>query len=146
MTDNNQDQEQAINSKIAYRKLTTKQLELQMKRLEQQQAKAKDKLAKQIERKKVQELKAQARKHRNKKIYDWGGLIPMVFGVENFDQVADNQGLKNVLIGLLVKIKQEIETNGRGLTENGKPTWLEAYRKQGEQFIKTHSSNKSRGQ
>ena len=133
MTDNNQDQEQAINSKIAYRKLTTKQLELQMKRLEQQQAKAKDKLAKQIERKKDQELKAQARKQRNKKIYDWGGLIPMVFGVENFDQIADNQEFKNILIGLLVKIKQE--------AEDDKTTWLETYRDIGETFMKARNIN-----
>lgn len=44
MTDNSQD----INHKIETKKLTVKQLELQLKRLEQQQAKAKDKLAKQI--------------------------------------------------------------------------------------------------
>ena len=129
MTDNSQD----INHKIETKKLTVKQLELQLKRLEQQQAKAKDKLAKQIERKKDQELKAQARKQRNKKIYDWGGLIPMVFGVENFDQIADNQEFKNILIGFLVKIKQE--------AEDDKTTWLETYRDIGETFMKARNIN-----
>lgn len=131
MTDNTQD----INQKIATRKLTVKQLELQLKRLEQQQAKAKDKLAKQIEREKDKTLKSQARKLRNKKIYDWGGLFPMVWGVEEFDRLVDDADLKKVLIGLLVTVKNELATSGYGLTAENKQKWLEYFKNQGKRFL-----------
>jgi hypothetical protein len=126
---------QTINQKLETKKLTVKQLELQLKRLEQQQAKAKDKLAKQIEREKDKELKSQSRKLRNKKIYDWGGLLPLVFGTEDFDKIADNSDLKNTLIGLLIKAKQELTTNGFGLTAENKQQWLEYYKNQGKKFL-----------
>lgn len=132
-------QEQAIKQSIAHKKLTIKQLELQMKRLELQQAKAKDKLAKQIEREKLKQQRSLSRKQRNHQIYNWGGLIPLVFGVENFDQIADNQELKKTLIGLLVKTKQEIEANGFGLTADNKPKWLEYYKNQGKKFLDEHN-------
>lgn len=57
----------------------------------------------------------------------------MVFGVENFDQIADNQEFKNILIGFLVKIKQE--------AEDDKTTWLETYRDIGETFMKARNIN-----
>jgi hypothetical protein len=131
MTDNTQD----INQKIETKKLTVKQLELQLKRLEHQQLKAKEKLAKQIEREKEKEQKNQARKLRNKKIYDWGGLMPLVFGVEEFDKISDDVNLKNALIGLLIKAKQELATNGFGLTADNKQNWLEFYKNQGKKFL-----------
>lgn len=133
------DSTQAINQKLETKKLTVKHLELQLKRLEQQQAKAKDKLAKQIEREKDKELKSQSRKLRNKKIYDWGGLLPLVFGTEDFDKIADNSDLKNTLIGLLIKAKQELTTSGFGLTNDNKPKWLEHYKNQGKRFLAEHS-------
>lgn len=131
MTDNSQD----INPKIETKKLTVKQLELQLKRLEQQQLKAKEKLAKQIEREKDKEQKNQARKLRNKKIYDWGGLIPLVFGADEFDKIADSTELKNCLIGLLLKTQSELQANGFGLTPENKPKWLEFYKNQGKKFL-----------
>ncbi|WP_297924094.1 hypothetical protein [uncultured Agitococcus sp.] len=131
MTDNTQD----INQKIETKKLTVKQLELQLKRLEHQQLKAKEKLAKQIEREKEKEQKNQARKLRNKKIYDWGGLIPLIFGAEEFDKISDDVNLKNALIGLLIKAKQELSTNGFGLTADNKQNWLEFYKNQGKKFL-----------
>ena len=131
MTDNTQD----INQKIETKKLTVKQLELQLKRLEQQQIKAKDKLAKQIEREKEKEQRSQARKLRNKKIYDWGGLIPLVFGAEEFDKVADTTELKQCLIGLLLKTQAELKSNGFGLTPDNKQKWLEFYKNQGKKFL-----------
>lgn len=131
MTDNIQD----INQKIETKKLSVKQLELQLKRLEQQQLKAKEKLAKQIEREKEKEQKNQFRKLRNKKIYDWGGLIPLVFGAVEFDKIADNTELKNCLIGLLLKAQSELQTNGFGLTSESKPKWLEHYKNQGKKFL-----------
>ncbi len=131
MTDNTQD----ISQKVESKKLTVKQLELQLKRLEQQQLKAKEKLAKQIEREKEKEQKNQARKLRNKKIYDWGGLIPLVFGAEEFDKISDDVNLKNALIGLLIKAKQELSTNGFGLTADNKQNWLEFYKNQGKKFL-----------
>lgn len=131
MTDNTQD----ISQKIESKKLTVKQLELQLKRLEQQQLKAKEKLAKQIEREKEKEQKNQARKLRNKKIYDWGGLIPLIFGAEEFDKISDDVNLKNALIGLLIKAKQELSTNGFGLTADNKQNWLEFYKNQGKKFL-----------
>lgn len=131
MTDNTQD----INQKIETKKLTVKQLEQQLKRLEQQQLKAKEKLAKQIEREKEKEQKSQARKLRNKKIYDWGGLVPLVFGTDEFDKISDNNELKNALIGLLIKAKQELTTNGFGLTTDNKQNWLEFYKNQGKKFL-----------
>lgn len=131
MTDNNQD----INLKIATKKLTVKQLELQLKRLEQQQEKAKEKLAKQIEREKEKEQKSQARKLRNKKIYDWGGLIPMVWGVEEFDRRADDADLKKVLIGLLLTVQKELATTGYGLTAENKQKWLEYFKNQAKRFL-----------
>lgn len=137
MTDNTQD----ISQKIETKKLTIKQLELQLKRLEQQQLKAKEKLAKQIEREKEKEQKSQARKQRNKKIYDWGGLIPLVFGIDEFDKIADNSELKNVLIGLLIKAKQELATNGFGLTSDNKQNWLEFYKSQGKKFLDERQNN-----
>lgn len=139
MTDNKED----INTKIATKKLTVKQLELQMKRLELAQAKAKDKLAKQIEREKDKELKTQARKHRNKKIYDWGVLIPLVFGTNDFDNISDNSELKKVLIGLLIKTKQELQTNGFGLTPDNKQSWLEFYKNQGKKFLEEHNQEQN---
>lgn len=131
MTDNTQD----ISQKIETKKLSVKQLELQLKRLEQQQLKAKEKLAKQIEREKEKEQKNQARKLRNKRIYDWGGLMPLVFGVEDFDKISDDLNLKNALIGLLIKAKQELATNGFGLTADNKQNWLEFYKNQGKKFL-----------
>lgn len=131
MTDNTQD----ISQKIEAKKLTVKQLELQLKRLEQQQLKAKEKLAKQIEREKEKEQKIQARKLRNKKIYDWGGLMPLVFGAEEFDKIFDDVNLKNAIIGLLIKAKQELATNGFGLTTDNKQNWLEFYKNQGKKFL-----------
>ncbi len=136
MTDNTQD----ISQKIEAKKLTVKQLELQLKRLEQQQLKAKEKLAKQIEREKEKEQKIQARKLRNKKIYDWGGLIPLVFGAEEFDKISDDVNLKNALIGLLIKAKQELSTNGFGLTADNKQNWLEFYKNQGKKFLDEHNN------
>ncbi len=131
MTDNTQD----INKKIETKKLTVKQLELQFKRLEQQQLKAKEKLQRQIEKEREKEQKSQARKLRNKKIYDWGGLVPMVFGVDEFDQIADNNEIKKVMIGLLLKAKEELSTNGFGLTSENKQKWLEFYKNQGKKFL-----------
>jgi hypothetical protein len=136
MTDNTQE----ISQKIENKKMTVKQLELQLKRLEQQQLKAKEKLAKQIEREKDKEQKSQARKLRNKKIYDWGGLVPLVFGTDEFDKIADNTELKNVLIGLLIKAKQELATNGFGLTPDNKQNWLEFYKSQGKKFLDERSN------
>jgi hypothetical protein len=136
MTNNSQE----INQKIETKKLTVKQLELQLKRLEQQQLKAKEKLAKQIEREKEKEQKSQARKQRNKKIYDWGGLVPLVFGTDEFDKISDNNELKNVLIGLLIKAKQELATNGFGLTPDNKQNWLEFYKSQGKKFLDERSN------
>ena len=94
MSDNKQDIEQKIETK----KLTIKQMELQLKKLEQQQLKAKEKLEKQIEREKEKQQKNQARKLRNKKIYDWGALLPLVFGADEFDKIADNTEIKNCII------------------------------------------------
>ena len=131
MTENTQD----ISLKIANKRLTVKQLELQLKRLEQQQLKAKEKLAKQIEREKDKEQKSQVRKFRNKKIYDWGGLIPMVLGVEEFDRLADDADLKKVLIGLLLTIQKELATIGYGLTAENKQKWLEYFKNQGKRFL-----------
>lgn len=131
MTDNTQD----INQKIETKKRTVKQLELQLKRLEQQQLKAKEKLAKQIEREKEKEQKSQARKLRNKKIYDWGGLIPLVFGAEEFDKISDTTELKQCLIGLLLKTQAELKANGFGLTPDNKQKWLEFYKNQGKKFL-----------
>lgn len=140
MTENSQNLEHKIETK----KLTIKQLELQMKRLELQQAKAKDKLAKQIEREKLKEQKIFARKQRNRQIYNWGGLIPMVLGVENFDQIADDPDLKKVLIGLLLKTQAELQANGFGLTSENKPKWLEFYKNQGKKFLdeQNHDNNR----
>lgn len=136
MTENTQN----INQKIENKKLTIKQLELQLKRLEQQQLKAKEKLQKQIDREKDKELKNQARKQRNKKIYNWGGLLPLVFGVDEFDNIADNQDLKKALIGLLIKAKQELSSNGFGLTPDNKQNWLEFYKNQGKKFLDEHNN------
>lgn len=141
MTDNIQD----INQKIETKKLTVKQLELQLKRLEQQQLKAKEKLQKQIERERDKELKIQARKQRNKKIYDWGGLVPLVFGADEFDKIADNTELKNSLIGILLTIKSELKTNGFGLTAEGKPKWLEIYKNRGEYFLDKRNKETNNG-
>ena len=138
MTDNTQE----ISKKIETKKLTIKQLELQLKRLEQQQAKAKEKLAKQIEREKDKELKNQARKLRNKKIYDWGGLVPLVFGPEEFDKIADTPELKQCLIGLLLTICSQRKNIGFGITKDGKPTWLEHYKNQGKKFLEEHNNGK----
>jgi hypothetical protein len=136
MTDNTQD----ISQKIETKKLTVKQLELQLKRLEQQQLKAKEKLAKQIERERDKEQKNQARKLRNKKIYDWGGLIPLVFGAEEFDKIADTPELKQCLIGLLLKTQTELQANGFGLTPDNKQTLLEYYKNQGKKYLNEHNN------
>lgn len=124
-----------LEQKIEQKKLTVKQLEHKLKQLELQQTKAKDKLTKQIEREKQKEFNSQARKQRNKKIYDWGGLIPLVFGATEFDKLADSTELKNCLIGLLLKTQLELKTNGFGLTPENKPKWLEFYKNQGKKFL-----------
>ena len=129
-----------LEQKIEQKKLTVKQLEHKLKQLELQQTKAKDKLTKQIEREKQKEFNSQARKQRNKKIYDWGGLIPLVFGPTEFDKLADSTELKNCLIGLLIKTQLELKTNGFGLTPENKPKWLEYYKNQGKKFLDEHTS------
>lgn len=132
MTDNNQTLEQKISTK----KKTVKQLELDLKRLEQQQEKARVKLAQQIANAKEKELKNQARKARNKKIYDWGSLVPMVLGTEEFDNLASNQDLKHAFIGAIAIIKKELETNGFGVTNDNEKTVLSSLQTSGIEFLK----------
>lgn len=61
--------------------------------------------------------------------------ISLVFGTNDFDNIADNTDLKNVLIGLLIKTKQELTINGFGLTSENKQNWLEYYKSQGKKFL-----------
>ena len=93
----------SINQQIDKKALSVKQLELNLARLQKEHQKAKDKLTKQIEKVKESEQKSIARKQRNKRIYDWGGLLPATLGVTLFDSISDNPDLKNVLRGLLLK-------------------------------------------
>ncbi|RTL10111.1 MAG: hypothetical protein EKK54_12140 [Neisseriaceae bacterium] len=136
MTDDIKD----INQKLENKKPTIKQLELQLKRLEQQQAKEKEKLTKQLEREREKEQKNQARKLRNKKIYDWGGLVPLAFGPEEFDKIADNPELKQCMIGLLLTVRSQLKTVGFGLTAENKPTWLEYYKNQSKKFLEERNN------
>lgn len=131
MSDNTQN----IDVKIATKKLTIKQLEAQLKRDEKESQKAREKLLKQIEREKTKARNTQARKLRNKKIYDWGGLFPLVFGTEEFDRFADDYDMKCTLIGILLHAKHKLQTEGLGLTNENKPTILETCKNNGKQFL-----------
>jgi hypothetical protein len=131
---------QAIDKKA----LSVKQLELNLARLQKEHQKAKDKLTKQIEKVKESEQKSIARKQRNKRIYDWGGLLPSTLGVTLFDSISDNPDLKNVLRGLLLKLQHELDTNGFGLTTDNKQTWLEFYKQSGKKFIETQKIETSK--
>ena len=137
MTDNNQ----TIEQKISIKKKTVKQLELDLKRLEQQQQKARDRLAQQIANAKEKELRNQARKARNKKIYDWGSLVPMVLGIEEFDKLANDQNFKHVFIGAIAIIKKELETHGFGITSDNKKTTLSKLQESGIEFLKSSGKN-----
>jgi hypothetical protein len=134
------------NEEIEKKALSVKQLELNLARLQKEHEKSKAKLAKQIEKVKEQEQKSIARKQRNKRIYDWGGLLPATLGVNLFDSLSDNADIKNVMRGLLIKLKQEYEINGFGFANDNKQTWLEHYKQSGKKFIDTqkidtHKSN-----
>lgn len=131
MSDNTQN----IDVKIATKKLTIKQLEAQLKRDEKESQKAREKLLKQIEREKTKARNTQARKLRNKKIYDWGGLFPLVFGTEEFDRFADDYDMKCTLIGILLHAKHRLQTEGFGVTTENKPTTSEICKNKGKQFL-----------
>lgn len=120
--------EQDIKRKIKASKRTIKQLEAQIKRDDKEYQKAKEKLIKQIEREKEKEQNSQANKIRNKKIFAWGKLIPLVLDKEGFDNIADNDEVKEAFIGVLIKIKQE-------LNANSKQNWLKFYRNHGKKFL-----------
>ena len=76
----------------------------------------------------------------NSTFYSFGVLGKnTLLGTEDFDKIADNSDLKNTLIGLLIKAKQELTTSGFGLTNDNKPKWLEHYKNQGKRFLAEHS-------
>jgi hypothetical protein len=140
MNDNN------ANQQIDKKALSVKQLELNLARIHKEHQKAKDKLTKQIQKLKESEQKSIARKQRNKRIYDWGGLLPATLGVSFFDSISDNPDFKNVLRGLLLKLKHEFDTNGFGITSDNKQTWLEFYKVSGKRFIEEQMANKSKSE
>ena len=132
----------SINQQIDKKALSVKQLELNLVRLQKEHQRAKEKLTKQIQKVKEAEQKSIARKQRNKRIYDWGGLLPATIGVSFFDSISDNPDVKNVLRGLLLKVKHEFDTNGFGLTSDNKQTWLEFYKVSGKKFIEEQMAEK----
>jgi hypothetical protein len=131
MNDTIQQKEQ---EEITAKKLTAIQLKNNIERIKKQQEKELQKLEKQYQRELEKQQKQQLRKVRNKKIYDWGGLVTTVFGNDEFDKIADNQEIKNVFIGILLKMKDELSKNGFGL-QDGKMTWCESYKNLGRKFM-----------
>ena len=123
------------------KRLSLAQMQLKLLRLERQHELAKQKLERQINNERDKQIKAQARKVRNKLIYDWGGLFPTMLGTELFDQIATEPRFKNVLRGILVKLKYEIEHDGFGSTSEGKLKWLEYYLNQGQLSFKTEAKD-----
>lgn len=131
MTDNIQQKQQ---EEIINKKLTATQLKNNIERMRKQQEKELQKLEKQYQKELDKQQKQQLRKVRNKKIYDWGGLVTTVFGNDEFDKIADNQDIKHVFIGALVKMQSELAKNGFGL-QDGKMTWCEQYKNLGRDFM-----------
>ena len=131
MTETTETQEHKTIKKV----LTVKQLEAQINKVEKEKNLIKAKLLKQIEQTKQKEESIKNRKTRNKKIYDWGGLIPSVLGVEYFDKISDNADIKNVLRGLLLKMKKQIDEVGFGAGHDGKVTWAEFFKTEGKNFL-----------
>lgn len=131
MTETTETQEQ----KTIKKALTVKQLEAQINKVEKEKNLIKAKLLKQIEQTKQKEESIKNRKARNKKIYDWGGLIPSVLSVEYFDKISDNADIKNVLRGLLLKMKKQIDEVGFGTGHDGKVTWAEFFKTEGKNFL-----------
>lgn len=134
--------QQNQSEEITNKKLTAAQLRNNIERMKKQQEKELQKLEKQYQRELEKQQKQQLRKVRNKKIYDWGGLVTTVFGNDAFDKIADNQNIKNVFIGSLLKMKDELSKNGFGL-QDGKMTWCEFYKNSGREFMIKNQENKS---
>ena len=126
---------ETLEQKTTKKALTVKQLEAKINKVEKEKNLIKAKLLKQIEQTKQKEESIRNRKTRNKKIYDWGGLIPSVLGVEYFDKISENADIKNVLRGLLLKMKKQIDEVGFGTGQDGKITWAEFFKTEGKNFL-----------
>lgn len=134
--------QQNQSKELVNKKLTAAQIKNNMERVKKQLEKELQKLDKQYQREVEKQEKQRLRKVRNKKIYDWGGLVTTIFGNDEFDKIADNQDIKNVFIGVLLKMKTEIDKNGFGL-QDGKMTWCELYKNAGREFMVKGQENKS---
>lgn len=126
---------ETLAQKTIKKTLTVKQLEAQVIKVEKDKERIKANLLKRIELTKQKEESIKNRKTRNKKIYDWGGLLPSVLGVEFFDKIANNADVKNVLRGVLLKMKDQFDRVGFGVTEDNKPRWLEFFKNEGKKFL-----------
>lgn len=126
---------ETLAQKTTRKVLTAKQMEANFVKLQKEQERVRAKLQKQIELTKQKEASFKNRKTRNKKIYDWGGLLPSVLGVEYFDKISENADIKNVFRGLLLKMKKQIEEVGFGNSQDGKPTWVEYFKLEGKKFL-----------
>lgn len=131
MSENNPQNKQ---ERIATKKKTATQLKNDIERMKKQQERELDKLTKQYQKELDKQKSQELRKTRNKKIYDWGGLVTTVFGNDEFDKMSENQDIKNIYIGLLVKMKSELSNTGLGIVD-GKPTWCEYYKNVGREFM-----------
>lgn len=125
---------QEIQEKIVKKKLTASTLKNNIERTKKQHERELEKLQNQYKKELEKEEKVKLRKTRNKKIYDWGGLVTTVFGNDEFDKMYENQDIKNLYIGLLVKMRNELSNTGLGLVD-GKPTWCEYYKNVGREFM-----------
>ena len=97
------------NIKLSETKQKIKQINQQMNRIQKEKEKLENQLTRQHEREQLKLLKEAQRKRRNHNVYQWGALIPLVFGTEEFDLMFDNFSLKALFVGLIIEIKNEIE-------------------------------------
>ena len=97
------------NIKLSETKQKIKQINQQMNRIQKEKEKLDNELTRQHEREQLKLLKEAQRKRRNHNVYQWGALIPLVFGTKEFDLMFDNFTLKALFVGLIIEFKNEIE-------------------------------------
>lgn len=96
------------NIKLSETKQKIKQINQQMNKIQREKEKLENQLTRQHEREQLKLRKEAQRKQRNHRIYQWGALVPLVYGVQEFDLMSDSFFWKSLFVGLLCELQDEI--------------------------------------
>lgn len=129
-------------TKIDYSKITDpKKLKKIKDELEHRLKTEQEKIAKFINIAELREKRIQQRKKRSKMLYDVGGLFAIVLG-DRFYDFIENPQIKEIIVGLIVRITNELDNNGGKINVDDNKSWLEHHRQLGSNFWSNHINQK----